>query len=58
MRSIKLKLIVSTSAMLLASLLVVSFIVLSRQIKAQRTDLEEVADYIISIVDSQVESFF
>lgn len=57
MRSIKFKLILSTSAMLLASLVFVSFTILSKQIKTQRRNLAESAGYMMRVVNSEVEEF-
>ena len=57
MRSIKFKLILSTSAMLLASLVFVSFTILSKQIKTQRRNLAESAGYMMRVVNAEVEEF-
>ncbi|MBR0497170.1 MAG: methyl-accepting chemotaxis protein [Treponema sp.] len=57
MRSIKFKLILSTSAMLLASLVFVSFTILSKQIKTQRRNLAESAGYMMRVVNAEVEKF-
>ena len=57
MTSIKFKLILSTSIMILASVLVVSVPILMNQTKNQTQNLTEDADYMKRIVNSEVEKF-
>ena len=57
MRSIRFKLILSTSLMLITSLVVVSTFILIRQIETQKASLAESAGYMMKVVNSEVNSF-
>lgn len=57
MKSIKFKLIVSTLAMVLASLLFVAIPIITKQTAAQRTDLTDNASHMMRIVHTEVEKF-
>ncbi len=57
MRSIKFKLILSTSAMVLASLVFVSVTVLVRQSRSQKNAIADSARKMMRIVHTEVEKF-
>ena len=57
MRSIRTKLILSTSVMILVSLLFVSVTILTKQTASQRENLADSAKYMMRIVHTEVEKF-